>query len=203
MKKDQKTARQERIAQAAYDLMEEQGYAGMSMLKIARRAQASNETLYRWYGDKKGLFQMLVKANAAEVATLLQEGLDNNMPPEDVLDILGPRLLSLLLGNRAVALNRAAAADASGELAQTLSRAGREAVIPLIEQVFLGLCVTRRKPTAKAARFADIYLRLLIGDLQIRRVSGGLAELKPAAIAHRAEMARDLVFQLMNDPQNG
>ena len=202
MKQDQKTQRQERIAKAAYELLEEQGYAGISMLKIARRARASNETLYRWYGDKKGLFQMLVKENAAEVTAVLQEGLSNKMPPEAVLDILGPRLLSVLLGNRAVALNRAAAADASGELGQSLSRYGRAAVMPLIEQVFLGLCVTRRKPTAKAALFADLYFRLLVGDLQIRRVSGGLAELKPAAMEHRAEMAKKCVLQLMNAPEN-
>ena len=52
-----------RIEQAAYELIDEFGYDGISMLKIAKRAKASNETLYKWYGDKKGLFSALVETN--------------------------------------------------------------------------------------------------------------------------------------------
>jgi hypothetical protein len=58
--------------------------------------------------------------------------------------------------------------------------------------------VSGRKPAAKAAFYADIHYRLLVGDLQIRRPSGGLTELKPAALTYRAEMAQKLVLQLVN-----
>ena len=51
MRDDTKMKKQRQIEQAAYDLLEQQGYDGISMLKIARRAKASNETLYRCYGD--------------------------------------------------------------------------------------------------------------------------------------------------------
>ena len=61
MKKEKKVQRQSEIETAAYALLDEFGYGGISMLKIAKRAKASNETIYRWYGDKLGLFKSLVK----------------------------------------------------------------------------------------------------------------------------------------------
>ncbi|WP_237352646.1 TetR family transcriptional regulator [Rhizobium leguminosarum] len=41
------------------------------MLDIAKAAKASNETLYRWYGDKNGLFQTMVESNARATKTAL------------------------------------------------------------------------------------------------------------------------------------
>ena len=57
--------RRAEIERAAYALLEENGYAGMSMLGVAKRARASNETLYRWYGNKQGLIKAMVARNAA------------------------------------------------------------------------------------------------------------------------------------------
>jgi len=197
MLQDRKAKRQDQIVQAAYELLDEFGYEGISMLKIAKRAKASNETLYKWYGDKKGLFHALVRSNAAEVEALLQAGMDGEVGPQDTLEILGPRLLGLLVGSKAVALNRAAAGDASGDLGRELAKSGRASVMPLIEGVFIRLCRDMNKPTAKAAYFADIYLRLLVGDLQVRRVTGGLNEPTEAAINVRAQQAQKMIGQLL------
>jgi AcrR family transcriptional regulator len=97
MRDENRAARQEKIEEAAYAVLEAKGYAGTSMLAIARAARASNETLYNWYGDKTGLFKALVVRNAEEVRTLLLEGLDSEESPLDILRALGPRLLELLL----------------------------------------------------------------------------------------------------------
>ncbi len=75
MRDEKKTARQKQIAEAAYDVLAEKGYAGASMLSIAKKAKASNETLYRWYGNKQGLFRDLVAQNAELVAEQLEEEL--------------------------------------------------------------------------------------------------------------------------------
>ncbi|WP_372990533.1 TetR/AcrR family transcriptional regulator, partial [Sulfitobacter sp.] len=111
MRAETRTHRQEQIEVAAYKLLEQKGFAGTSMQGIARLAKASNETLYNWYGDKQGLFKALVARNADEVKSLLEEELDAQRDALGILGLLGPRLLSLLLGPRAIALNRAAAAD--------------------------------------------------------------------------------------------
>ena len=58
MREEKKSLRQQQIEDAAYEVLEAKGYDGTSMLGIARQARASNETLYNWYGDKQGLFQV-------------------------------------------------------------------------------------------------------------------------------------------------
>lgn len=67
MKRETQLIRKDQIERAAYEVLKEKGYAGASMLSIARKARASNETVYNWYGDKAGLFKALVQRNAAEV----------------------------------------------------------------------------------------------------------------------------------------
>ena len=118
--------REDRIEQATYALLAEKGYGSTSMLSIAKRAKCSNETLYNWYGDKVGLIRALVTNNAEQARALLDQALDANGSALDVLERFGPVLLGILLGDKAVALNRAAAADASGELGdkRTLVDAG-------------------------------------------------------------------------------
>ncbi|VAX02684.1 Transcriptional regulator, AcrR family [hydrothermal vent metagenome] len=198
MRDDIRLKKQQRIEQAAYDLLEEHGYEGISMLKIAKRAKSSNETLYRWYGDKKGLFRSLVQNNARHVKEFLELDADENRPALETLEVLGPRLLSLLVGDRAIALNRAAAGDPSGEVGQALALSGRDTVLPLIEDVFVRLCEKTAHPVSEAVKLAEVYLRLLVGDLQIRRVTGAISKPSKAVIAKRAEEAKILILQMVN-----
>jgi len=172
MREENRSIRQQQIEAAAYELLEAKGYAGTSMIGIARRARASNETLYNWYGDKQGLFQALVTRNAAEVKGHLEAELKTDHDALSILGSLGPKLLDLLTGDRAVALNRAAAADPSGELGATLSKAGRETVFPLLEKVLLRAKAEGQLSFDEPGTAVGLYLDLLIGDLQIRRVIG-------------------------------
>ncbi len=184
MRDDKKSLRQQQIETAAYEVLEAKGYAGTSMLGIAKQARASNETLYNWYGDKQGLFQALVTRNAEEVKSHLETELQSNRDALSILGTLGPKLLKLLTGDRAVALNRAAAADSSGELGKTLSKAGREAVFPLLEKVILRARSEGQLAFDTPAEAVGLYLDLLIGDQQIRRVIGRL----PAPTAEFCDM---------------
>ncbi|MFD3189936.1 TetR/AcrR family transcriptional regulator [Sedimentitalea sp. HM32M-2] len=174
MREENRSLRQRQIEAAAYEVLEAKGYGGTSMLGIARQARASNETLYNWYGDKQGLFKALVTRNAEEVKNHLESELKTDHDSLSILDTLGPKLLALLTGDRAVALNRAAASDSSGELGATLSTAGREAVFPLLEKVLLRARNEGRLDFKDAGEAAGLYLDLLIGDQQIRRVIGRL-----------------------------
>ena len=189
MRDEKRSLRQQQIEDAAYKVLEAKGYGGTSMQGIAKAARASNETLYSWYGDKRGLFQALVTRNAAEVREHLEAELRTGHDALTILATLGPKLLDLLTGDRAVALNRAAAADSSGELGATLSTAGREAVFPLLEQV---LCRARDEGHLtfdETGEAVGLYLDLLIGDLQIRRAIGRQPRPSQAARTARAERA--------------
>lgn len=189
MRDENRASRQQKIEEAAYAVLEAKGYAGTSMLAISRAARASNETLYNWYGDKTGLFKALVVRNAEQVRALLEQGLDRDASPLEILRALGPRLLSLLVSSRAIQLNRAAAADPTGELGAVISERGRETVAPLIGEV---LERARREGALEfdqTAAAVGLYLNLLVGDLQIRRVIGREPPLDDAAINRRAEQA--------------
>ena len=202
MREETRALRQIQIETAAYKMLEEKGYAGTSMQGIARKARASNETLYSWYGDKQGLFKTLVTRNAAEVKSLLQAELSADQDGFSILRLFGPKLLILLLGDRAVALNRAAAADSSGELGATLSKAGREAVFPLLEQVLLRARNEGHLTFEHSGAAVGLYLDLLIGDQQIRRVIGRLPSPSKSFCEQRAERAVRYLRQLLGTPNH-
>ena len=172
MRESAQIERRRSIEEAAYALIDEKGYDNISMLAIAKRAKASNETLYRWYGDKKGLFQAMVIRNADEVYASLVEDLDRQRDPMQILEDISLKLLRLLTSDRAIALNRAAAADASGELGIALSKVGRERVLPLISKVLGQIKDQGTFGDLSLEEVTRLYMNLLIGDLQIRRAIG-------------------------------
>lgn len=189
MRDETKAPRQAAIEDAAAELFAEKGFQGTSMLAIAKRAKASNETLYRWYGDKVGLFRALVERNAAEVRTRLEADLTEDRSAAEALRDLGPTLLSLLLSERAIALNRAAAADISGALGAALTEAGRGSVAPLIARLMLRGRAEGWLTFEDPAEAVALYLSLLVGDLQIRRAIGALPEPDARDINERAARA--------------
>ncbi|MEL7013314.1 MAG: TetR/AcrR family transcriptional regulator [Pseudomonadota bacterium] len=198
MRDEKKARRQQEIESAAYAVLEAKGYAGTSMLGIAKEARASNETLYNWYGDKQGLFRALVMRNAEEVKDYLEEELEAQRDALSILRVLGPKLLALLTGDRAVAINRAAAADSSGELGATLSKAGRETIFPLIERVLLRARDEGHLVFDSSDAAVGLYLDLLIGDMQIRRVIGRLPAPSTAFCEDRSERAIDGLMRLLD-----
>lgn len=198
LREEKRSLRQQQIEAAAYEVLEVKGYGGTSMQGIAKQARASNETLYNWYGDKQGLFRALVTRNAEEVKSHLEAELETDHDALSILGTLGPKLLDLLTGDRAVALNRAAAADSSGELGATLSKAGREAVFPLLEQVLLRARHEGQLHFETSAEAVGLYLDLLIGDQQIRRVIGRLPAPTAEFCMARSQKAVSLLRQLLS-----
>ena len=172
MKQENREARARQIEAAAYELLEEKGFAGLSVQAVAKAAKASNETLYKWYGDKTGLFEALIRGNTGLVAQALEAAAMDN--PIECLRRVGPVLLTMLLGDRAVALNRAAAADASGTLGRALAREGRSAVAPRIIGIMESAISEDALANGTPQEMAETFFALLIGDLQIRRVTGAL-----------------------------
>ncbi|QDG75213.1 TetR/AcrR family transcriptional regulator [Labrenzia sp. PHM005] len=197
MREENRLRRQAQIEQAAYEVLEKKGYAGTSVQGIARAARASNETLYKWYGDKKGLFKALVERNTEDVKALLETDLSSNTSAFQTLEHLGPRLLNLVLGDRAVALNRAAVADASGDLSEAIALSGREVVFPLIAKVLEDGREKGELIYDSSDEAAALYINLLIGDLQIRRVIGRLAAPTEDFCNERSERALKYLQRLL------
>lgn len=191
MRESAQRERRRLIEEAAYELIDEKGYDNISMLAIAKRAKASNETLYRWYGDKKGLFQAMVIRNADDVYESLVEDLDRQRDPMQILEDISLKLLRFLTSGRAIALNRAAAADPSGELGKALSQVGRERVFPSIAKVLAQIKEQGTFSDLEIDELGNLYLSLLIGDLQIRRAIGVMSVPSEAELKTKTRKALD------------
>lgn len=185
---DEKEERRQRIEAAAYAVLEEKGFKGASMLAVARAAKASNETLYNWYGDKVGLFASLIARNTAQVADELTWVRGQGGRGLEALERLGLRLVQMVTGERAVALNRAAAADMSRTLGAALGAGGRETVRPLLCEL-VDEALQDGQLSGETVQIVETYLALLIGDLQIRRAIGVLEPLGKKEAMARSERA--------------
>jgi AcrR family transcriptional regulator len=191
MKAGSRDARRQEIMDVAVEVLSERGYRDTTMLEVARRAFASKETLYAWFGDKGGLFEAVIRRNAKAVQTVLARHLEGDARPEEVLPDFGRALLELLLGDSAVAINRAAISEARSDprLAQILSSAGREATLPGFIR-FLELCQERGALRMDSpAQAAEDFLGLLLGDSQTRRLLGLLPAPKKPQVEARAARA--------------
>jgi AcrR family transcriptional regulator len=188
MKSNRKQERHQAIAEAAYALLAEKGYGSTSMLNIAKAAKASNETLYRWYGDKQGLFEAMVADNAAETEKRLKSALENDEDPKDALRRIAPIFLEMVLGERAILLNRAAAADPGDELGEAISKGGRDVIAPLFQRL---IAATGEVANENLAVMTQTFISLLIGDAQIKRVIGVM----PVPTKENTRAHCDLVFE--------
>ncbi len=189
MKDGASSRREAEIHGAAFRLVAERGYAGVSMLAIAKEANASNETLYRWYGDKRGLFLTMVAANAESSRIAIDEAIESGRAPLLALEAIAPVLLGMLLGEKTIILNRAAAADTTGELGAAIAAAGRDALAPRITQL-IERAISQGEIDAPSAETAmEWFIALLAGDQQIRRVNRILGEPGVADIERRSRAA--------------
>ena len=132
--------RQSQVLAAVLDLMVEEGDA-FSMASVARRANCSKETLYKWFGDRNGLLTATVRWQAAKVAmpklpraTLTRQALSDN------LAAFARNWLTVLTGDVSVALNRLAiahAGSARSALGRIVLHNGPYAMAKRLEPVFL------------------------------------------------------------------
>ncbi|MEN0002214.1 MAG: TetR/AcrR family transcriptional regulator [Pseudomonadota bacterium] len=191
------------IEAAAYAVLAEKGYKAASMLEIARRAGASNETLYKWYGNKQRLFRALVTANAKRVTDKLSSvgPIKADADPADLLEPIGVALLDMLTSDRAIALNRAAAGDVhdTGTLGEALAKAGRETVLPQITTIIVQALDRGTLTGASPVEIATNWLALLVGDLQVRLVTGQAEAPDKAAQKERARSALVAIRTLYTD----
>ncbi|MBY8977532.1 TetR/AcrR family transcriptional regulator [Rhodobacteraceae bacterium NNCM2] len=187
-----------KIEEAAYNVLQNKGFKGASMLAIAKRANASNETLYKWYGDKIGLFSAMIENNARIVADELSKTRHSGKTGLPALRDVGRSLLAMVTSDKAVALNRAAAGDVSGKLGHALAQQGRDRVLPILSE----LLQEAYGPDQDIADHLECYISLLLGDLQIRRVNGALAPLSDAYVDARADRAIEHLQLVYPVPSN-
>jgi AcrR family transcriptional regulator len=192
-------ARRKRIEDAAFELLQENGFRSTSMLQIAKRASASNQTLYAMYSNKQALFRDIIERNGQSVRGILAQHIDDDAAPLETLEKLGPVLLAYVAGDRAIVLNRAAVADAddTGSLGIAIEEVGRGIVFPLIAGLMQHIADTGQLHFDQGPQeAAQTYVNLLFGETQIRQARGAEAPLTEDKAAIKAARAFTLFCRL-------
>lgn len=198
-------ARRQAILEAAAHILERDGIAAMSTRRIAEQAHASKETIYAHFGGRRGLLAALVRRQATDTNALLRAALDTPpaRPVRPALEAAVRALLTLLTGDRSLALNRAAIAGVPGdpELAEVLHANGRATTGPLFEALLAQ--ATKRGEIAcpdPAEAFGVLY-GLAVRDAQIAALLGTGPDPTPRRIDARAAQAVDLFYRLYGPGQ--
>jgi AcrR family transcriptional regulator len=207
------------VLDAVAELLVERGYQHTTMAAVAQRAGSSKETLYAWFGSKQGLFTALVRrqaeaanqavAGAFEAAGAADRGRSSD--PAEVLTAFAANLLRLLVGERSVALNRAAIAELgggspagraapTGELAAMLLAQGRHRTGPIVEAYLARLAALGQLRIDDPADAFRLLYGLVVQDLQIRVLLGERPP-GPAALAEQARTAVERFLTLTGVPQ--
>lgn len=196
--------RRAQIEAAAFEVLEKVGYKKASMLQIAKKAKASNETLYAWYGNKQALFSSLIAGNAQIVDDTLRETISSDDDPAAALLNLGQLLLQFTATEKAIIINRAAVADVqeTGLLAEAIEENGRQIMMRLIEALLTKLETSGmfRFDSGPAIAASDFF-GLLLGELQIQQALGTIPPLDKDAIEQRARRSCELFGRLYRTRQ--
>ncbi len=199
MNQDERDERHAQIQAAAFALLKEQGYRKTSMLAIAKRAQASNQTLYAWYSNKQALFRGIIEGFGGAVREQLLAALHDGQDPLEALQALGPTLLRFTTDEHAIIMNRAAVIDAAetGVLARAIDEVARDVLYPLIRDLMQRLVAAGVfSADVESDEAAQSYVALLFGETQLRQALGNLPPFDEEEIARRAKRAFALTFRL-------
>jgi len=191
VKRSSHTPRRGHILDVAAEVLAERGYRDTTMLEVAKRASASKETLYTWFGDKLGLFEAVIRRNAVRVRVALNGNLDRDTPVETALTDFGRALATHVLCDNAVSISRAAISEAcSGPaLANSLAKVGRDPIRRAFGQ-YMEQCHARGLLNVEDTDEAvDTFVGLLLGDFQTRRLLGYVDAPCEADIEGRATRA--------------
>lgn len=188
------TERQGDVLACALKLLVEGGEKAMTTAGIARAANCSKESLYKWFGDRDGLLAAVITYQAAKVRT---PGAAEERPDAETyrarLETFAADLLSVLCGDVSLALNRLAIGQASRSdalLGRLLIDRGRRA----IHDRALALLNTGRslgyltfEDTEEA--YQTLY-GLIVRDLHVRALLGEIPANADDGAGYPAQAAR-------------
>jgi AcrR family transcriptional regulator len=103
------TPRQNEVLEQALRLLVEGGDRALTTSGLARAANCSKESLYKWFGDRDGLLAAMIAHQASKVRTV-ERGKERLTAESlrDHLELFSRDLLEVLSGDVSLALNRLA-----------------------------------------------------------------------------------------------
>ncbi len=197
---DEPTERQQAVLDAVLALMMEQG-GDLTVSDIARRANCSKETLYKWFGDRDGILTATVRWQASKVraGNYDSQHLDAAALRQS-LESFAANWLGVISSQTSIALNRVAVAQAASgksDLGRIVLANGRFAIGERLKP----LLVEARRAGLIDFDDAEEAFRTFFGlvgrDVQIRLLLGDELELAAADIRREAQRATNQFLALV------
>nr|CAD6608914.1 TetR/AcrR family transcriptional regulator [Pseudorhizobium flavum] len=170
------TPRQNEVLEQALRLLVEGGDRALTTSGLARAANCSKESLYKWFGDRDGLLAAMIAHQASKVRTF--ERGKEKLTPENLrehLETFARDLLEVLSGDISLALNRLAVGQSGrdgSKLGKLLLEHGRRQ----IDRRAIALMDAGKR--AGLLRFDDAdaayhtLYGLVVSDLHVRMLLG-------------------------------
>lgn len=196
------TPRQSSVLAAALALLVEKGEKALTTSGIARAANCSKESLYKWFGDRDGVLAAVIAFQASKVRAGDQA--DSAVSLADYraeIERFAFDLLTVLAGETSIALNRLAISQTSRDdtrLGTLLIERGRQPIraraTALLERGRLAGYLAYDDEDAATRTFYG----LVVGDMHVSLLLGAAAqELDIKILARRAS---DQLFTLFGRP---
>ena len=192
--------RQNDVLEQALRLLVKGGDRALTTASIARAANCSKESLYKWFGDRDGLLTAMVRwqASKVRVVPLTREKLDAESLFSS-LEHFARDWLLVLSGKTSIALNRLAvchAASAKSALGDIVLANGPVAMAKRLKPIL------HMGQEAGLLAFDDIdeafrtFFGLVVRDMQIRLLLGDHLELTDDVVIRDARRATKQFFAL-------
>ncbi|PWE54389.1 TetR family transcriptional regulator [Metarhizobium album] len=185
--------RQNAVLSQALRLLVDGGEKALTTAGVARAANCSKESLYKWFGDRDGLLSAMIAFQASKVRTFERDGERLTVPGlQDHLEVFAKDLLDVLSGDVSLALNRLAVGQASrdgSKLGRLLMEHGRRQ----IDRRARALIDAGRRAGLLAFDDGEEAYRtlygLIVSDLHVRMLLGDHPETDFSQRAERAVRA--------------
>lgn len=192
--------RQNAVLEEALRLLVEGGEKALTTAGLARAANCSKESLYKWFGDREGLLEAMIAYQASKVRTGdVPAAALNRQNLEALLVDFARDLLDVLSGDVSLALNRLAIGQASREgstlgpmlLERGRRQIGRRAGALLASAKRAGLL-----EFDDAAEAYETLYGLIVKDLHVRMLLGEDVSAARGEFGLRAKRSVDAFLRL-------
>jgi AcrR family transcriptional regulator len=194
------TERQSAVLQSALTLLVEGGEKALTTAGLARAANCSKESLYKWFGDRDGLLAAVIGFQAAKVRTLPAGSEPRSAEAfRAELVTFAEDLLTVLAGETSLALNRLAIGQASREgahLGRLLLERGRRSIDTRATRLIEAGRRLGHLAFDDAGETYRSFYGLVVRDLHVRLLLGEPAGVELSGFRARAEEAVAQFYRL-------
>lgn len=194
------TPRQNAVLECALQLLVAGGERALTTAGLARAANCSKESLYKWFGDRDGLLAAMITYQASKVRT---PGPRETIPTLDdftrSLAVFAEDLIGVLSGEVSLALNRLAIGQADRDGAQLGALLREHGRLPIEQRARALLELGRRHGYVQFSDTREAYgtlYGLIVHDGHVRMLLGEPPVELAEERSRRARLAISQFFRL-------